>query len=121
MEPNVYKESKELKESKDLEAEKPAKELKESKDLEAEKPAKVSKVYRDLEVRVARLEAKAFKDSLALSDLLARLENVLANAKQFWYQKTTVLTVMIIILGLIVLDRLLSNFPAIVGTVMKLL
>jgi hypothetical protein len=75
----------------------------------------------DLKVRVDHLENKALRENQALQDLLVRLESVLVNAQQFWYQKTTLLKWMIIILGLIVMDRLLSLSPLIAEIVTKLL
>jgi hypothetical protein len=71
--------------------------------------------------RLEILERQAYQENLALSGLLERLESVVVNARQFWYQKTTLLNWMIITLALIVLDRLLSHFPAIVEIVTKLL
>jgi hypothetical protein len=75
----------------------------------------------DLQERMARLENRALRENQGLLDLLVRLESVIATAKQFWFHKTTLLRWMIIILGLLVLDRLLSHFPQIVEVVMKLL
>jgi hypothetical protein len=72
------------------------------------------------EVRLVQLEQQAQRDRQALSELLVRLEHVLASARQFWYHKTTLLKWMIIILVLIVLDRLLSHFPTILQIVQKL-
>jgi hypothetical protein len=83
--------------------------------------SRVQKDLLDLQVRVDHLENKALRENQALQDLLVRLESVLVNAQQFWYQKTTLLKWMIIILGLIVLDRLLSLSPQIAEIVMKLL
>lgn len=75
----------------------------------------------DLKVRLDQLENRALRENLALSDLLVRLESVVVNAQQHWYHKTTLLKWMIIILGLIVLDRLLSHSPEILAIVSKLL
>lgn len=75
----------------------------------------------DLKDRLGLLENQALKENLALSDLLVRLESVIANAQQHWYHKTTLLKWMIIILGLTVLDRLLSHSPQILQIVSKLL
>jgi hypothetical protein len=72
------------------------------------------------EVRLVQLEQQAHRDRQALSELLVRLEHVLASARQFWYHKTTLLKWMITILVLIVLDRLLSHFPTILQIVQKL-
>ena len=74
----------------------------------------------DLLVRQENLENLVRQDRQAQRDLLVRLESVLANSKEFWYQKTTVLKWMIIILVLIVLDRLLSHFPQLIQFVEKL-
>jgi hypothetical protein len=85
---------------------------------------RVSQVHQDLldlKVRVDRLENQALRENQALQDLLVRLESVLVNAQQFWYHKTTLLKWMIITLGLLVLDRLLSLSPQIAEIVMKLL
>ena len=70
--------------------------------------------------RLDRLENRALKENLALSDLLVRLESVLVSARQYWYHKTTLLNWMIVTLVLIVLDRLLLHFPQIVKIVEKL-
>ena len=75
----------------------------------------------DLKARLVLLEQRALKENLALSELLVRLETVVASARQEWYHKTTVLRWMIIILVLIVLDRLISHFPEIAQIVNKLL
>jgi hypothetical protein len=75
----------------------------------------------DLPVRVVRLEQRALQEVQGLQDLVVRLETVVVNAKQHWYLKTTLLHWMIIILGLIILDRLLLHFPTIVAIVNKLL
>lgn len=75
----------------------------------------------ELKARLALLEQRALKENLALSELLVRLETVVAGARQEWYHKTTVLQWMIIILVLIVLDRLLLHFPQIALIVSKLL
>jgi hypothetical protein len=74
----------------------------------------------DLLVRQEKLENLVQQDRQAQRDLLVRLESVLVNSKEFWYQKTTVLKWMIIILVLIVLDRLLSHVPQIIQFVEKL-
>ena len=80
----------------------------------------VNKDLTALLVRQERLENLVHQDRQAQRDLLVRLESVLVNSKEFWYQKTTVLKWMIIILVLIVLDRLLSHFPQIIQFVEKL-
>lgn len=80
-----------------------------------------NRVLPDLLARVDHLEKLALKENQGLQDLLARLENVITSARQFWYHKTTLLHWMIIILVLIVMDRLLSHFPQIVTIVEKLL
>jgi hypothetical protein len=75
----------------------------------------------DLKARQDRLEKQALKVNQDLLDLLGRLETVTTSAKQFWLQRTTTLTWMIVILALIVLDRLLLHFPQIAAIVTKLL
>jgi hypothetical protein len=75
----------------------------------------------DLLVRQENLENLVRQDRQAQRDLLVRLESVLDTAREFWYQKTTTLKWMIIILALIVLDRLLLHFPQIATIVAKLL
>jgi hypothetical protein len=95
--------------------------LKENQDLKVRKVRLDQKDLQDLQVRVEKLENKALQENQALQDLLVRLESVLANAQQHWYHKTTLLKWMIIILGLIVMDRLLSLYPQIAPIVMKLL
>lgn len=75
----------------------------------------------DLVVRVEKLEQRALQEVQGLQDLVVRLETVLASARQHWYHRTTLLHWMIIILGLIVLDRLVSNSPQILQIVQKLL
>jgi hypothetical protein len=75
----------------------------------------------DLSGRQAQLENLVHQDRQAQRDLLVRLESVVVNAQQHWYHKTTLLKWMIIILGLIVADRLLSLFPLIAPIVTKLL
>jgi hypothetical protein len=77
--------------------------------------------HKALKDRMDRMEYRALKENLALSDLLVRLECAVASAGELWYQKTTTLKWMIITLGLIVLDRLLSHFPQIASLVAKLL
>ena len=79
------------------------------------------RVNKDLQVRLDHLENQALRDNLALSALLDRLENVIVNAREYWFQKTTTLKWMIIILALIVLDRLASYSPQIVEIAQKLL
>jgi hypothetical protein len=75
----------------------------------------------DLSARQDKLENLVYQDRQAQRDLLVRLESVVTNAHQFWYHKTTLLKWMIIILGLIVADRLLSLSPQIAMIVTKLL
>jgi len=75
----------------------------------------------DLLVRQEKLENLVHQDRQAQRDLLVRLESVLDTAREFWYQKTTLLKWMIIILALLVLDRLLSHSPQILAIVAKLL
>jgi hypothetical protein len=82
---------------------------------------KVNPDLLDLLVRQEKLENLVRQDRQAQRDLLVRLESVVATAKEFWYQKTTLLKWMIIILVLIVLDRLLLHFPQIATIVAKLL
>jgi hypothetical protein len=81
----------------------------------------VNKDLTALLVRQEKLENLVRQDRQAQRDLLVRLESVLANSREFWYQKTTTLKWMIIILVLIVLDRLLSHFPQLVQLAEKLL
>jgi hypothetical protein len=82
---------------------------------------KVNPDLLDLLVRQEKLENLVRQDRQAQRDLLVRLESVVATAKEFWYQKTTLLKWMIVILVLIVLDRLLLHFPQIATIVAKLL
>jgi hypothetical protein len=81
----------------------------------------VNKDLQDLQARVENLENRALRENQALQALLDRLESVVASAGQFWLQRTTLLKWMIIILGLIVLDRLLLHSPQIVEIVKNLL
>jgi hypothetical protein len=94
-----------------------------ARDRQAQRDRLDQQVNKDLTallVRQEHLENLVRQDRQAQRDLLVRLESVLANSKEFWYQKTTVLKWMIIILVLIVLDRLLSHFPQIIQFVEKL-
>jgi hypothetical protein len=88
---------------------------------QARKVSKVRQDLLDLQARMDNLENKVLQANQGLQDLLGRLENVVVNAKQYWYHRTTLLHWMIIILVLIVLDRLLSHFPQIAAIVAKLL
>jgi hypothetical protein len=112
------------------------KDPKENQEYLAQRDPKVLKVRLDqlenkvlqdhLELRAHKgrldlLENQALLVSKGLQDLLDRLGNVIANAKLFWFTKTTLLRWMIIILALIVMDRLLLHFPQILQAVMKLL
>jgi hypothetical protein len=90
-------------------------------DHQVPRARRVNKDLLDLRVRLDHLENQALRDNLALSALLDRLENVIVNAREYWFQKTTLLKWMIIILGLIVLDRLLSLSPQIAEIAQKLL
>jgi hypothetical protein len=76
---------------------------------------------KDLQDRQDQLENQVRQDRQGLRDLLVKMESVVASAGELWYQKTMTLKWVIIILGLIVLDRLLSHFPEIVSLVAKLL
>jgi hypothetical protein len=87
----------------------------------APRARRVNKDLLDLLVRQEKLENLVHQDRQAQRDLLVRLESVLASAREFWYQKTTLLRWMIIILVLIVLDRLLSHFPQIAAIVARFL
>jgi hypothetical protein len=85
---------------------------------------KVQQDHQEIKAHKARLdllESQALLVNKGLQDLLDRLGNVIANAKLFWFTKTTLLRWMIIILALIVMDRLLLHFPQILQAVMKLL
>jgi hypothetical protein len=87
-----------------------------------DRPARrVNKDLLDLLVRQERVENQVRQANQGLLDLLVRLESAVASANELWYQKTTTLKWMIIILVLIVLDRLLSHFPQIAAIVAKLL
>jgi hypothetical protein len=90
-------------------------------DAPQRKVSKVRQDLQDLQAKVGHLESKVLQANKGLQDLLGRLESVLGTAREFWFQKTTTLKWMIIILGLLVLDRLLSHFPQIVTIVAKLL
>jgi hypothetical protein len=82
---------------------------------------RVKKEIREIKARLAHLENLALRENQALSDLLDRLESLLAAAQQFWFQRTTLLRMMITISGLVLMVQLLSLFPQIAPLVAKLL
>jgi hypothetical protein len=90
-------------------------------DLQDLQDLQAHKEIQGLKDRLDQLETRALQENKELLALLVRLENVLATAQQFWYHKTTMLHWLIIMLALIVMDRLLLHFPAIVQIVTKLL
>lgn len=85
----------------------------------AHRMSKFRQELQELTTRVSNLENQVLQANQGLQDLLVHLESAIVSAGELWNQKVLVLKWMIITMGLIVMDRLLSNFPQIMALVEK--